>query len=177
MTVHSVVVLGLMGAGKSTLATLLADALDRPLRDSDVDIQATSGRTASAISRDDGPDALHDLEARHLLDALAEVPPVVVAAAASTVERPGCREALRASAFVAWLDADPAVLAARFASGPHRPLLGADVPAMLRDQDTRRRPLFSEVADLRLDTAGVAPSELAARVLAALRPAGRTGGA
>ncbi len=170
-----VVVLGLMGSGKSSVARLLADRLGRPLRDSDDDILAAGGRTGAQISVTDGAEVLHDIEARHLLDGLAERPPVVVAAAASTVERADCRAALRA-ATVVWLDAATAVLVGRFASGAHRPRFDPDLAVMLADQDRRRRPLFAEVADLHLDTGSAEPPELADRVLtdpafADLRPA------
>lgn len=165
-----VVVLGLMGTGKTTVARLLADRLGRPLRDSDDDILTAEHRTAAEISATDGADALHDIEARHLLDALAERPPVVVAAAASTVERADCRAALRA-ATVVWLDAATAVLVGRFAGGAYRPRFGPDLAVMLTGQDRRRRPLFTEVADIHLDTGAATPDQVAARVLADLHPA------
>ena len=115
---------------------------------------------------------MHALEARHLLDSLAARPPAVVAAAASTVEVAACRAAL-GSAFVVWLDADPAVLAARFDAGPHRPRFGADQLVVLRDQDRARRPLFEAVADLRLDSGAAGPGDLAAAALRAFRATAR----
>lgn len=143
-----VVVLGLMGAGKSSVAGGVAAALRRPLRDSDVDLEAATGRTAADLARE-SVEALHALEARHLLDALTD-PAAVVAAAASTVEDDACRAAL-AGALVVWLDAPTAVLAPRFAGGAHRPRFGRGIEALLAEQTTRRVPLFEQVADLRLD--------------------------
>jgi len=163
-----VVVLGLMGAGKSSVARLMAAELGRAVRDSDRDIEAAHGRTASELQQADGTEFLHALEALHLLDSLAARPPAVVAAAASTVEVPDCRAALR-SGFVVWLDADPAVLAARFDAGPHRPRYGVDQLVVLRDQDRARRPLFEAVADLRLDSGATGPGQLASAALRAFR--------
>ena len=168
-----VVVLGLMGSGKTTAASRLAAELGVALRDSDVDIEAAHGRTAGVIAREDGADALHALEARQLLDALAERPPVVVAAAASTIEDDACRAALAAPGVTAvWLDAPDEVLGRRWSSGPHRPRFGPDVLAMLDEQGRRRRPRFAAVADLRIDTAATTPAQATDRVLEHL--AGRT---
>lgn len=163
-----VVVLGLMGAGKSSVARLVAGGLGRAVRDSDRDIEAAQGRTAAQIKEADGTAALHTLEARHLLDSLAARPPAVVAAAASTVEVAACRDAM-ATAFVVWLDADPTVLAARFDAGPHRPRYGEDQLVVLRDQDRARRPRFEALADLRLDSGAHGPGQLASAVLHAFR--------
>ena len=158
------VVMGLMGSGKSTLATALAAELGRTVTDSDVDIQRRQGRTASEIATAEGADALHELEAQQLMDSLAG-PPVVLAAAASTIEVPRCRDALQ-EAFVVWIDTDTAVLVERFASGAHRPNFSTVVD-MLREQAVRRRPLFAEVADVVVDGAQPTADQLET-VLAAL---------
>jgi shikimate kinase len=144
-----IAVLGLMGAGKTSVAALFARRWARPLRDSDTDLEARFGRTAAVLAAELGKDGLHDLEAEHLLLALAERPAPVIAAAASTVDREECRLAL-SHALVVWLDGAPATLAARHALGGHRPLYGDQVLDMLIEMDARRRPLFEEVADVRV---------------------------
>jgi shikimate kinase len=143
-----VVVLGLMGAGKTTVARALAQRWHRPLRDSDEDLERTTGRTARELADVVGAEGLHDLEARHLLDNLRPASPApVIAAAASTVEQEECRAAL-AGAIVVWLDPDRRDLLERVASGPHRPHFDPDLAGMLQDMDARRRPLFEQVADV-----------------------------
>lgn len=149
---RAVVVLGLMGSGKTTIATTLAEALGRPLRDSDPDLRRVHGIDTATLVERDGTEALHAWEADHLVAAIAERPPVVVAAAASTIEVERCRDAMD-DAFVLWLDAAPEVLAERFASGAYRPRFGKDPLDLLRSQDPVRRPLFSQVADVVLDAA------------------------
>lgn len=144
-----VVVMGLMGAGKTSVATILARRWGRPLRDSDVDLEHRYGRTAATLAGELGKDGLHDLEAEHLLLALEERPRAVIAAAASTIDREPCRRAL-GDALVVWLDGSPSVLATRHRLGGHRPLYGDDVTAMLVAMDATRRPLFDEVADVRV---------------------------
>jgi len=164
---RAVVVLGLMGAGKTTIGKALAHTLRRELRDSDADIEARYGRTAAQIVAEHGQQHLHALEAVHLADALAEIPPPVVAAAASVIDRPECRAALR-EAFVVWLDAVPGELARRFHSGGHRPRYAEDLEHMLADQDSRRRSHFVEVADLTVDVTRGSPDDVVRTVLAGL---------
>lgn len=148
-----VVVTGLMGAGKTTVATALAARWGRDLHDSDADLLAGTGLTAAQLAAERGADGLHELEARHVLDAVRLDPAPVVAAAASVVEVPDCREALAERALVVWLDAAPEELVARQHLGGHRPQYSDDLLAMLRGMDERRRPLFEQVADVavRLD--------------------------
>lgn len=159
-----VVVLGLMGAGKTTLAVQLAARWGRVLRDSDADLLARTGRTAAELAAAEGAVGLHAREADLLLEALAERPAPVVAAAASTVEVPACREAL-AAARVVWLDVPVEVLVSRQATGGHRPVYDPDLRAMLERMDAVRRPLFTRVADVVLPAAD---AEAAERALAAL---------
>src|SRR5262249_45956694 len=90
-----VVLVGLMGSGKSTVGHALARRLGRPFVDNDEALEARSGRSARAIADADGADALHRLEAQALVDALARPEPAVVAMAASVVEHPGTADALR----------------------------------------------------------------------------------
>lgn len=163
---RTVVVLGLMGAGKTTVARALADALRRPVRDSDPDLQVVLGIDAATLVDREGKEALHEWEAQHLVRAVRERPPVVLAGAASTIELPECREAM-GEGLVLWLDAAPGVLAARFESGTHRPRFGQEVGALLRDQDARRRRLLEQVADVVLD-ASAAQDDVVAQALRAV---------
>jgi shikimate kinase len=170
MTDRPIVIVGLMGSGKTSVAKRVAPALGRPIRDSDEDLQAWYGQTAATHAERYGARLLHDREARQLCNALAEEldPPPIIAAAASVVEDPACCQALR-EAFVVWLDAPPAVLAERMRDGTHRPHYESDLEHMLTTQRLRRAPLFAEVADMTVDVSEAGPDEAAEAVILALR--------
>jgi len=170
-TPRHVVVVGLMGAGKSAVGRRLAARLGWPWHDSDRDIEGKAGLTVRELRDRDGVDAMHALEAQHLLDALAEPEPSVISAAASTVEVPECREALKApDVAVVWLRATPEVLARRFVSADrHRPEFGDSPGAFLADQTARRNPLFASLDPIVIDVDLIGPGEAASRALEALR--------
>jgi len=143
------VLVGLMGAGKSTVARALGERLGRRLVDTDSVIEARTGRTVREIFADDGEPAFRDLEAQVLADALADPEPTVIAAAGGVVLRDENRAVLRSSgARVVWLAADPSGLLERVRSGGHRPALDADPAGTLLRMHEIREPLYREVADL-----------------------------
>lgn len=142
-----------MGSGKTTIGVRLARALGWPHRDSDADIEASTGRTAREIAAADGIDSLHQRELRHLLDALAAGEPSVISAAASTIDEPAGRTALAdPSIHVVYLHLAPELAIARMSKGKHRPS-----PEDLRVQAARRDPRFRGVADQVVDTGMMRP--------------------
>jgi shikimate kinase len=142
------VLIGLMGSGKSTVARIAADRLGRKMIDSDAVIEANTGRTVREIFADDGEDAFRELETAALIDALAATPPAVIAAAGGVVLRSENRAALKeANAKVVWLCATPALLVERVTSSGHRPLLDDDPAGTLQRMYDEREALYREVAD------------------------------
>ena len=172
MTARHVVLVGAMGVGKTTVGARVAKATGWPLVDNDR-VLAAEGAPASDIARQEGVAELHRRECAQLLAALAAPEPSVVAAAASTVESPQCRAALRGHV-VAWLRADPAVLATRLDEETHRRPLGPDPAAALRSLADRRDPLYAALADVVIDVGAVSPDEASARVVDTLRRAEQT---
>ncbi len=162
-----VVIVGLMGTGKTTVGRLVARKLGWSLRDSDEAIEAREGLTVREIRAQRGTDAMHDLEAAHVLGVLATPGPAVVCAAASAIDRDEVVEALRRpDVAVAWLRVQPEVAASRFAGGAHRPAFGDDPEAFLAAQAARRDPRFAAVADVTIDTGATTPDGVAAVVVA-----------
>jgi shikimate kinase len=143
-----IVLVGMMGAGKSSVGRVLAQRLGRPLIDSDAVIEERTGRTVREIWATDGEAAFRALEAEALADALDADEPAVIAAAGGVVLSERNRHALAASgAHVVWLLADVDVLLGRVRNGMHRPLLDDDPERVLRDMLETRGRLYREVAD------------------------------
>jgi shikimate kinase len=168
--VRHVVLVGLMGSGKTTVGRLVAARLGWPLRDSDAEIEAREGRTVRELDDALGTNAMHALEAEVLLAGLASPQPSVVCAAASVVDDERCLAALRdPTLLVTWLKISPETATARFASSGHRPRFGDDPAQFLAQQAAKRDPRFGSVATLELGADGVAPDELAASVVEEVR--------
>jgi shikimate kinase len=151
------VLVGLMGSGKTTVGAALATTLGRPHRDSDADLERMTGLTAREIAAQEGIDRLHELELRVLFDALRRDEPSVISAAASVIDQPKARDALRGpDVHVVWLRARPAVLARRASGGAaaasrgdrsdHRPERGP-----VADLAAQRDPLYAAIADRTID--------------------------
>jgi shikimate kinase len=165
-----VVLIGLMGSGKTTVGRALAARLRLPFVDNDDALAARAGRTARDLESAQGADALHHSEGEVLAAAVARPEPSVIAAAAGAVLEPGAAETL-AGCTVVYLRADPEELAARVAAMPddgRRPFAGppADV---LRDQFRARDDAYRSLASLVIDTTVVAPDETVSLITSAIR--------
>ncbi len=172
--VRRLVLVGLMGTGKTTTGRVLAARLGWPLRDSDAAIEAATGETVAVLRERIGTDGIHDLEAAALLRALDGEGTAVVCAAASVVDRENCLEALRAPGIaVVWLTAEASVAGLRFRSSDHRPWYGADPEAVLADQARAREAAFRSLDPVEVATDELPPDAVASVALAALAARGR----
>jgi shikimate kinase len=162
------VLIGMMGAGKTTVGRVVAERLGRPFFDSDELVEARTGRTVRELWEEGGEPAYRKLETEALLEALASAVPAVIAAAGGVVLAEANRDALRSSgAVVVWLHADPVLLAERAVTAEHRPLLDGDPEGNLRRLLEDRVALYAEVAGEVIDVTGHTVDEVAARVLEA----------
>jgi shikimate kinase len=167
-----VVLVGLMGSGKTTVGLLLAARLGRAYVDNDVVLEARTSRSAREIAAAEGAEALHLREAEALVVALSTPAPAVVAAAAAAPLEPAAAAAMRFHDVV-YLRATPDVLAARLARAPddrHRPLVADDARAVLEEQFAARDERYRALATLVVDAGVEAPATIVDEVSAALAP-------
>lgn len=143
-----IVLVGLMGAGKSSVGRRLAHKLGRELMDSDEMVAKRTGRTVREIWATDGEPAFRALESEVLRDAIASDVPSIIAAAGGVVLSAENRAMLKgAGVHVVWLLADVDLLLDRVKAGMHRPLLDDDPEGTLREMYEQRGDLYQEVAD------------------------------
>ena len=161
-----IVLLGLMGTGKTSVGRRVAERLGRPLLDGDEVLEERSGgRTAKEIVDVEGAARLHELEAEVALDLLATSTPAVIGPAASTIEVEAVREAL-AGHLVVWLTGPVERLAEDAAGKPHRPFLDdGDPVALFEAQMARRAPLVLPIADLVVDVYATTKDEQAQAIV------------
>jgi shikimate kinase len=159
------VLVGMMGSGKTTVGRAVAKRLRVPFVDSDEQIEQRIGKTVREVFEQDGEAAFRQLEAQALREAVRARGNAVIAAAGGVVLDAHNRDLLRRAETVVWLRAAPDVLAKRAADGDHRPLLGDDPLGVMRRLDAERRPLYEEVASVAIDIGELSAEAVVDRIV------------
>ena len=163
-----IVLIGLMGAGKSSIGRRLARRLGVPFVDADEEIERAAGRSISDIFAEFGEAAFRDGERRVIARLLSDDAPKVVATGGGAFLDPETRALIKRRAISIWLDADIEVLARRTQRRNTRPLLeGQDHREVLARLAAERAPVYGE-ADLRIRSGTGPHAEVVAAILAAL---------
>jgi len=162
-----VVLVGMMGAGKSTVGRRVAVKLGRPFADTDALIEAREGQSIAELFATRGEPAFRDLEAAALRELVLGPELLVLATGGGAVVRPANRALLREHATVVWLRASAGVLAHRVRQDGSRPLLADDPRAAIDRLLGEREPWYREVADHVVDVDHVDKRDVIAAVVAA----------
>ncbi len=165
---RTILLVGLMGAGKSTIGRALAAALKLPFRDADEEIERAARRTVAEIFAERGEQEFRDGERRVIARLLTSEPPHVLAAGGGAFMDARTRALARTSALCVWLKADLEVIVRRVSRRNTRPLLhGRDPMEVLNGLAEQRYAHYAE-AHVTVETADANVSVSVADVLDAL---------
>jgi shikimate kinase len=148
----NIILVGPMGAGKTTIGLQLAKALHRTFYDSDKEIESRTGANIPLIFELEGEEGFRKRETSVITD-LAQQHGIVLATGGGAVLRAENRKILKEAGLVVYLKADIEHLLMRTAKDKNRPLLQTDDPKQkLTEILNQRGPLYEEVADLVIKT-------------------------
>jgi shikimate kinase len=141
---RAIVLVGLMGAGKTTVGRRLAARLNLPFKDADLEIEEAAGMPVSDIFAIYGEAAFRDTE-RRVIARLLRQGPLVLATGGGAYMHPETRDRIRASGLSVWLKADHETLMRRVRRRSNRPLLKTEDPdETMRRLIAERHPVYAE---------------------------------
>ncbi|MGE3333038.1 MAG: shikimate kinase [Rhodospirillaceae bacterium] len=164
---RTIVLVGLMGAGKSCIGRRLAARLSVPFVDADAEIEQAAGCSIAEIFQKYGEPYFRDGE-RRVMTRLLQGAPSILAAGGGAFMDPDTRALIRERAVSVWLKADLDTLSQRTRGRTHRPLLnGSDPREVLARLVDARYPVYAQ-SDIAVETGHDNPTVTCIRVLAAI---------
>jgi shikimate kinase len=166
MTARHLVLIGLMGAGKTTVGERCAALLGRPFVDTDELVVAAAGVSFDELWSAEGEQGFRARERVAVADAVASPEPLVISCGGGTVLDVDNRRSLRRGGVVVWLEAPAEALALRLDDSHERPLLaGGNRAVTLERLRSLRAPAYEAAAHLQVDTEGRTVEQVATRVV------------
>ncbi|MGA0003163.1 MAG: shikimate kinase [Candidatus Nanopelagicales bacterium] len=162
----TIVLVGVPGAGKTTVGKLLAKKLGIDFFDSDQVIESRAGKSVADIFTQDGEPAFRKLEHDVIVE-LLDSSNAVVALGGGSLGNDETRARVKGATAV-WLVAGLAQAVDRVGMNRNRPLLLGNVRGQLADLMAAREPLYKEVAAVAVDTSKLIPSEVVAEIVSEL---------
>ena len=168
---RTVALVGMMGAGKSSLGRRLAAKLEVPFKDADAEIEAAAGCSISEIFERYGEAAFRDCERKVIARLLGEAPHVLATGGGAFID-PAIRERIQSSALSVWINVPVEVLEERVSRRDTRPLLrNGNAHEILTRLLAERETIYAQ-ADLTVATEEGPHGASVSRILAALRDKG-----
>lgn len=162
-----IVLVGLMGCGKSAIGKLLAQRLDCPFFDSDFEIEKVSSLTIKEIFDQKGEAQFRKAEA-NVISRLLEGPPCVLATGGGAFMNDNTRDLIKEHALSIWMKADLDILMERVMRKSTRPLLqNANPRAVMADLIEKRYPIYAQ-ADIDVLSENISKSEMVEKIIDAV---------
>ena len=161
-----IVLIGLMGSGKTTVGRALATKLNLDFADSDEAIEKSAKTSVREIFTEQGEPVFRQLESQALADLCAGESAMVLAVAGGAIVAASNRELLQKYAeCIIWLDAPTPTLVSRTGRGQHRPLLDGDPIGSLNKMRQDREHLYQELATHHLVTQSLSISQVVDQII------------
>ncbi|MCL2430047.1 MAG: shikimate kinase [Alphaproteobacteria bacterium] len=165
---RTVALVGLMGAGKTSIGRRLAQDLGLPFIDADHEIEEAAGQTIEAIFEQHGEAFFRDGEHR-VIARLLDGPPHVLATGGGAFMDGGTRGLFVQRAITIWIKADIEILLTRLGRRNHRPLLKhGDKRTILTELMAARHPIYAE-ANITIEASDGPPEEMVVGIMARLK--------
>jgi shikimate kinase len=161
----NIVLIGFMGAGKSSVGRLTATSLGREFVDTDELVERSAGTSVSEVFRREGEEAFRARES-DAIDEAVGMPARVIAVGGGAVLSAENRTVLKQGGYLIYLRATPETLAGRLGDTAGRPLLDVqDRVGRIRDLLVARGPVYETAGDVTIDTDGTSPQQAAEQVV------------
>jgi shikimate kinase len=165
----SIVLVGIMGAGKSSVGACLCQRTGLGLFDTDAMVASNFGMSIPEIFAEHGEEKFREAETEALRRVRTEEQTIIITGGGIVLRKENV-EILRSQAVIVWLDGDEETLFARASRKQNRPLLQTKNPRKTFSQILgARRPFYAKIADIRVDTSVLTDEEVAVAILAKLR--------
>lgn len=162
---ENIYLVGLMGAGKTTIGRQLAKALKLPFYDSDKAIEERTGVDIPTIFEFEGEEGFRDREQK-MIQQLTQMRGIVLATGGGAVLREENRRLLKENGFIVYLQCSVERILERTRRDTQRPLLRTDNPReRIQNLFVQREPLYLECADFKIDTGTIQSKEVVNRIL------------
>lgn len=166
-TDRNIILIGMMGTGKSTAGSIIAQQLNYSLVDLDNEIEKAVGKSIPAMFESEGEPFFRNAEAA-VLERILERQRLVIATGGGAVLRKENCELMSRKGWVAALTADESTIVERVRGDEHRPLLAGNVEERVRKIMEERKDCY-QFADVTVDTTGCSAHEVALNILAHYR--------
>ncbi|WP_316569624.1 shikimate kinase [Neobacillus sp. YIM B06451] len=168
---ETIILIGFMGSGKTTIGRLLGEKLGQRVIDTDEEIVRQEGKSISEIFAEFGEDRFRELETS-VLKALPEHETIVATGGGAPLKEMN-RLVMKEKGIVIFLDTPSEEVLLRLRDDHSRPLLQGNKEKEIRERLISRMPIYLETADIRIDTSGKTPEKITEELIASLKKWGQ----